>query len=173
MIFTDRVRSTRREVIVSLCLSVYTCGGGGYPTRSRWGYPSQVQSGGGTWIPPSQVRSQGVPQPRGVPPGQVRCWEVPDQVHVGGTLARSSQEGVPGYPPVRSGPGGYLSQVGYPPARSGVGGVPQQGGGVPRTAHGVLDKWRLVCLLRSRRRTFLLNSKKQKKNRLLGIECKR
>ena len=76
-----------------------------------------------------------------------------------------------GYPPggTRSGtpPGGYL--VRYPPGGSGYppGGVPGQvppGGGVRvpprggypvRTTEGVLTTRRAVCLLRSRRRTFL------------------
>ena len=51
------------------------------------------------------------------------------------------------------------TQVGYPPARSGWG-VPCQGGypvgGYPvRTTEGVLNTRQAVCLLRSRRRTFL------------------
>ena len=78
------------------------------------------------------------------------------------------------------GGGGYPSQVqtgGPQPGPDGGGGYPgqvQTGGGVPqpgpdrgvlvppppryRTTDGVLDTPRSVCLLRSRRRTFLLNN---------------
>ena len=46
-VFTDRVRSTRWEVIFSLCLSVHTCGGGGGPWPGPdWGYPGHVQMRG-------------------------------------------------------------------------------------------------------------------------------
>ena len=57
----------------------------------------------------------------------------------GGYPARSS----PGYPA-----GGY--QVGYPPGQVRTGGYPV------RTTEAVLTTRRAVCLLRSRRRTFLL-----------------
>ena len=73
-LFTDRVRSTRREIIVSIYLSVNTCpGGGGCPGHVQLrggggGYPSQVQLGGSTparvhlpRVPPSQVRTGGYP----------------------------------------------------------------------------------------------------------------
>ena len=78
----------RREVIVSLCLSVHTCGG-----------------------------------------------DTPARSSQGGTPARSSWGGDPSQ-------GGTC--LGYPP--------PQD-----RTAHGVLDTPRSVCLLRSCSRTFLLS----------------
>ena len=132
---TDRVRSTRREVIVSLCLSVHTCGGGGGVTLAR-----SIRGGGGTsaggapaWgTPAREVPAQGTPWPgqdtggypsqgaptRGTPPGQVRM-------------------GVPQL-------GGHPSRVPPPPP-------PRD-----RTAHGVLDTPRSVCLLRSRRRTCYL-----------------
>ena len=107
---------------------------------------------GGTWVryPPrggTQVR---------YPPGGYSS-----QVHPrGGTRVRYTPGGVPG-----SGtpPGGYPGQV---PPRGGTrvryppGGVPGSGtppGGYPgRTTEGVLTTRRAVCLLRSRRRTFLL-----------------
>ena len=75
----------------------------------------------------------------------------------GGTLVRypSGQVrmgGVPwsgGYP----GRGGYPGQV--PPQPGQDGGVPCWGGYPGRTTKGVLTTRRAVCLLRSRRRTFL------------------
>ena len=93
VIITDRARSTRREVIVSLCLSVHTCGGGGVPqpdgtrpeyhppARSGWGVPQpgDVHLG---HPPPGQVRTGGTPvrgHPPGVPPSQVRMVEYPSQ----------------------------------------------------------------------------------------------
>ena len=102
---------------------------GGYPARSSWG-------GVPCW--------GGVPR-EGYPPSQVRVGGYPCRVP---PLARSGW-GVPcrgGYPA-----GG--TQVGYPPpARSGW------GGGYPvRTTEGVLASQRTVCLLRSRRRTFLFD----------------
>ena len=68
-IFTDRVRSTRREVIVSLCLSVHTSGGRGgtRPGPASWGVPHLgyppirpgwgVSQWGGTppWVPLSDL----------------------------------------------------------------------------------------------------------------------
>ena len=138
-VFTDRVCSTRREVIFSLCLSVHT-----------WGrYDSQVQRG----LPPSNLG-----------------W--------GGTLARSGW-GV-GVPPAKDGIPLTRSRHGYsgvPPARDGV--PPGQGWGIPQldlgwgtppsgpepgpgmghpplwTTEGVIATWWSVCLLHSRRRTFL------------------
>ena len=102
----------------------------------------------------------GVPQPGGVPTQ-------------GTPLARSGRgypsQGVPtqGTPLARSGweiPQPRGCHLGYPPQGQDRG-VPQPGGvhpGYPpppppryRTAHGVLDKRRSVCLLRSRRRTLL------------------
>ena len=57
--------------------------------------------------------------------------------------------------------------AGYPP------GPGQDGGGYPvRTTEGVLTTRRVVCLLRSRRRTFLFISKfgfaKKEREKLLG-----
>ena len=116
---------------------------GGYPGQvPPGGYPGQVPPRGGT-----QVRYP-LP-PRGVP-GSGTPW---------GTRVRYPPGGVP-----RSGtpPGGYPGQV---PPRGGTrvryppGGVPGSGtppGGYPgRTTEGVLTTRRAVCLLRSRRRTFL------------------
>ena len=108
---------------------------------------------------------EGYPARRGVP------WSGP----AGGYPAG----GYPGQvPPIRPGQdGGYPAGgtlVRYPPARSGGGypawGVPwpgtpphkvRTGGGYPgRTTEGVLNTRRAVCLLRSRRRTFLFYLKK-------------
>ena len=93
---------------------------------ARGGYPARSSWEGGT-LPGG---GGGCPAGWGVP-----CWGVPCQ---GGTL-----------------PGG--AQVGFPPPQPGQdGGVPCRGGGYPvRTTEGVLTTRRAVCLLRSRRRTFL------------------
>ena len=106
-------------------------GQGGYP---RWGTPWPGQHGG-------YLRWGTPPAGMGVPsPGQVRTVRVPKV----------------GYP---------IAGMGYPLARSGWG-VPEveyalSGMGVPpppyMTADGVLDTPRSVCLLCSRRRTFLLS----------------
>ena len=65
LIFTDRVRSTRREVIVSLCLSVHTYGGGGYPARSSQGWEGGTSARGVTQDPPwpGQVPGGGTEYP--------------------------------------------------------------------------------------------------------------
>ena len=87
-----------------------------------------------------------------------------------GTVPARSGWGVPEveYPPVRSGWGyprwGTPRWDGVPPARSGQGyprwGIPCRDGVTSplryRTADGVLDTPRSVCLLSSRRRNFLL-----------------
>ena len=86
--------------------------------------------------------------------------------------------GVPhlGYPPIRPGQGvphlgspssdlagGVPCQGGTPPwvtpSQTWLGGTPAGGGTPPQVTDGVLDTPRSVCLLRSRRRTFLLNVK--------------
>ena len=135
-------------------------------TRVR--YPSR----GGTRTPPGgvprsggylgQVPPRGVPgsgTPRGVPgppgggggtrvrypprggyPGQVPPGGYLGQVPPGGVPGSGTPGGVPGPPP-----GGVVPRSGTPP------------GGYPgRTTEGVLTTRRAVCLLRSRRRTFLL-----------------
>ena len=106
-IVTDRVRSTRREVIFSLCLSVHTHGGyqvqpggGGYPISGQRGYPN-----------PTLDRSrQGVPW--GTPPARDGVPPCLDLDRGGGTPARSRW----GYPPDQVQTRGTL---GYPPARRG------------------------------------------------------
>ena len=145
------------------CHGVLCLGEGGYPARGypAGGYPAK----GGTQVgyPPGQVR-MGVPcWGTGVP-----CWGrgVPCQVCtlLGGTLLGGYPAGGThvGYPPARSGCGGTLpggTQIGYPwqdtcPCQVRMGGYPA--GGYPvRTTEGVLTTRRAVCLLRSRRRTFL------------------
>ena len=120
-----------------------TPGGGGYPARSSWGGTLPGPAWGGTLL-------------RGYPAQGIPC--------LGGTLWGYPAQGIPcqggnqvGYPP-RPGqdggtlPGGYPTWV--PPS-------PQQGtprpewGGYPVRTTGVLTTRRAVCLLRSRRRTFL------------------
>ena len=88
----------------------------------------------------------------------------------GGTPARSSPGGYPlpggGTPCQESTPPRVTSSVGpaggggtpprIPPHHTWPGGTPCRGGGTPlRETDGVLDTPRSVCLLRSRRRTFL------------------
>ena len=121
---------------------------GGYPARSSWGVPCRgvpcqgvpcggYPAGGGTL--PGGTLLGGTP--RGYPAGGVHCQ--------GGTL--------PGYPSSQVRTGGTLpvSPGRAPPSRV----LPQpgqDGGGYPgRTTEGVLNTRRAVCLLRSRRRTFL------------------
>ena len=119
----------------------------------------------------------------GVPISHNALQHFPECHEAAGGLPRSGYPpgGLPrsGYPPgglPGSGtpPGGYPGQVpprgvprsGYPPGGAGsgtpLGGVPRSGypprGGYPgRTTEGVLTTRRAVCLLRSRRRTFLLS----------------
>ena len=175
----------RREgtLFTGVCLST-PGGGGGLPHLHPiilqlvpcpfWGCPhdwSQVPS----WVSTLARSGWGVPQPGpdGDYPGQ--GWVSPGQVRMGGTPARSRWgKGYPlprdGVPPLRDGippsqgRGTPLGQVrkgypcpgmgcpqwgmGYPPARDGV---PLQ----DRTADGILDTQQTVCLLHSRRRTFL------------------
>ena len=111
LIITDRVHSTKREVIVSLCLSVHTCGGHPGQGGACPGYPP-ARSGQG--VPQSGGTCGGYPQPgqnRGYPSQKAPAWGTPP--------ARSEvRTGVPQ-------PGG--THPGYPPARSGWG-VPQPGG---------------------------------------------
>ena len=158
-IFTDRVRSTRRELIVSLCLSVHTCRGGGTPARSsqpRGGTLTRSSHLGGgypmggypTLGTPHQTRP-GVPQ---------LGWGYPPWVPLLSDLAGGTP---PQVPPIRPGWGGYptlgtpcQTWPGVPPLSDLAGGTPT-GGTPPRISDGVLDTPQSVCLLRSRRRTFL------------------
>ena len=120
-------------------------GSGGVPCRG--GYPGQ----GGTLVRYPPARSGwggtllGGTLAGGVPwPGGTLVRYPPSQVRMGGYPAG----GVPwlgGYP------GWGVPWSGTPPARSGWGGYPG------RTTEGVLTTRRAVCLLRSRRRTFLFN----------------
>ena len=103
------------------------------PPRGR-GVPGQVPPLGGSGYPPWGGTRSGTP---GGVPGQVPPW--------GGTRSGTPRGGTrSGTPPV----GG----VRVPP----LGGYPVRWGGYPvRTTEGVLTTRRAVCLLRSRRRTFL------------------
>ena len=131
--------------------------GGGYLT----GYPPWE---GGSGYPPGGVPDQ-VPPPggSGYPPG-VPDWVPPRGVRapppLGGYLTRYPR-GVRVLPPpggvwVPPPPlGGYLTR--YPPGGVWVPPSPRGGGFPGRTTEGVLTTRRAVCLLRSRRRTFLFN----------------
>ena len=134
---TDRVHSMRLEVIVSLCQSTPAVGGT-LARSSGWGTQLGGEPTQGTPLARSEWR--GTPA-RGCLPS------VPtDQVRMGGTPARGH---LPRVPPRPGQDVGYNSQgcsLGVPPGR----GTPRD-----RTSHGVLDTPRSVCLMRSRRRTFL------------------
>ena len=109
------------------------------------GYPIPGQGRG---LPPSQVRTEGVPHLRsgweGVPPPPIRVRSGP----------RSGQGGTPSRSGASSGWGRCL---GYPPPHPGQ--VPvHDRGGLPTTVTTwhVLATWPAVCLLRSHRKTLLL-----------------
>ena len=136
-IITDRVRSTREGYVLtrvcpSICLSTP---GGGYPSQIQMGVP--LLKGYPTLSTPPPFYLVGGTPPQ-VPPPSIRPgWGVPPPP------PPSDLAG--GYPR----PGGNPPQVTPPP--------PHQTwpeGGYP-TSGGVLDTPRSVCLLRSRRRTFL------------------
>ena len=121
-------------------------GGGGGTRTPRGGVPgSGTPGGGGGGVPGS-----------GTPPGDTQVRYPPGGVYTrvrvppgGGTRVR--------YPP---GGGGVYPGQGTPRGVPGSGTPPTPpggGGGYPgRTTEGVLTTRRAVCLLRSRRRTFLL-----------------
>ena len=164
--FTARVRSTTGRYCFHRCLSVHR---GGYPYPIMLCNISQNAMGqwGGTWpgtplgvpdwVPPGGTW---LGTPPGYPPGGYLTGYPP-----GGTWLGTPPGDLTGYPPggdLTGYPGGYLT--GYPP-RGVPDRVPPQGGyltgypprgGYPgRTTEGVLTTRRAVCLLRSRRRTFL------------------
>ena len=90
--------------------------------------------------------------------GGVPCHIQPGGTLMGGYPARGyparSSGGVPCW-----GGGGGGTLVRYLPPRPGQDGGYPAGGGYPgRTTEGVLNTRRAVCLLRSRRRTFLFNA---------------
>ena len=159
-VITDRVRSTRREVIVSLCLLVHTCRGGtpaspsqpmrGYPDR---GVPHLRYPSSQTWL--GGILIGGTPP--WVPPPPCQTWL--EGYPTSGTPNQTCLGGTPPQVPHQTWPrgtlmGGTPPQV--PPILPGQGGTPM-GGTPPRVTDGVLDTPRSVCLLRSRRRTFLFH----------------
>ena len=96
LLFTDRVRSTRGKVIVSLCLSVHTCRGGGTPARS-----SQPEGGTPHWVPPPLDLAREVPHLRYLP------------VRPGGGVPRQGDPTL-GAPPIGPGRGGPRPGGGTP-----------------------------------------------------------
>ena len=144
-------------------MSVHTCGEGtpsqvwvgGYPIlglgrrvphpRSQWGYPIPGPDGG--YPIPGEV-----PHPRS-------GWGYPILL-TGVPHPRSEQEGVP--PPFKTGwvtpPPPIQDWMGYPPIQDWMGYPSIQdwmGYHQPQSAKQALATRRMVCLLRSRRRTFL------------------
>ena len=135
---------------------------GGYPDRG--GTPPQVPPsdlarGHQPWIPPSDLAG-------GSPMGGTPPWVPSIRPGQGGTLTGGTPSRVP--PHHWTWLGGTLTggvpHLGYPPVGPGQGvpqqGVPQWGGGTPSRV--VLDTARSACLLRSRRRTFLLRQSSTK-----------
>ena len=120
-------------------------GVGGYHARSSGGVPHGGYPAGGTLLGGTLLG-----YPGRVPPGQVR---------MGGTLPGYPPQGTPTQPGQGGGTllGGWYPGRGTPPGR--VPSWPGQDGGVGgypgRTTEGVLNTRWAVCLLRSRRRTFL------------------
>ena len=160
------------RVCPSIHPSVHTQGGGGTLARSSWG--------GGTppWVPPIRPGQGGTltgGTPPQVPPGQTwpggtppwvppirPCRGTPPWVPpprwtwLEGTLTGGTPPWVPPIRPCGGYPDWGVPHLGYHPVRPGCGGTPT--GGHPtsyRITDGVLDTPRSVCLLRSRRRTFL------------------
>ena len=158
---------------------------GGYlgQVPPRGGYPGPGTPPGGylTQVPPrggylTQVPPGGVPDP-GTPPGGYLTQVPPPG---GGTQVQVPPRGGSGNPPGVPGPGtppggvprspqGGYPDLGTPRGWGTLPGYPLGGGdpdrGTPRgwgypgrTTEGVLTTRRAVCLLRSRRRTFLLES---------------
>ena len=107
-----------------------------------------------TWgVPISHNALQHFPECHGTAGGVPArsSWGVPCQVQLGGTLAGevSCQGGTLLGGTLSGGTLPVGTQVGYPP---------RSGGGYPvRTTEGVFTTRRAVCLLCSRRRTFLFN----------------
>ena len=130
IIFTARVRSTTGRYCFHRCLSVHRGG--------RGGYPGQVPP-----PPPGGVPGSGTP-PGGYP-GPGTPLGVPGPPTPPGGVPRSRYP--PGGTPIWVPPQGGVPRSRYPPPRGGYPG---------RTTEGVLTTRRAVCLLRSRRRTFLL-----------------
>ena len=146
-IFTDRIRRMREGNDFSLSTPV---GGGGE-------VPRPGPAGGGT-------PARGVPLPGGIPHlgypplvGPGRGYPLP------GIVPHLRYTPPPPIGPHRGVlPGRGVPHLGYPPPPplsdlASRGGTPCGGGGVTplRETDGVLDTARSVCLLRSRRRTFL------------------
>ena len=133
------------KVIASVCLFAHTLADRGERGVTRWGwYLPWPGPDGGTMVPCSFPGPfQGVPQSFwGVPPARPG-WGIPP-ARTGMVYPWPGQDGVPphhvrmGYPP-------WPDQDGVPPP-------PQD-----RAAERALATRRAVCLLRSRRRTFLLS----------------
>ena len=156
IIFTDRVRSTTERLCFDMCLFIHqsVCphlwGEGGTQARSRGGTQARSSRGGG-----------GYPDRGSTPTGGYPRWSAPHQIWMGGTPTGYPDGGYPRWgTPHQTWMGGTLTggiRGGVPPIRPGQGGTPTGARSTPlRLTDGELDKRRSVCLLPSRRRTFLL-----------------
>ena len=156
---------------MSVHLSVHTWGGG---------TPARFTPGGGVAVPPAG----GTPQqalPEGTPHRVPPLCDLARGTHLRYPPLDLAAGGYPtsGNPPIGPGQGGYPLLGGtphqVPPCQTWLGGVPLLGGTPPqvtpppsdlaggypllggtppKVTAGVLDTLRLVCLLRSRRKTF-------------------
>ena len=164
-LFLPTAYVVRREgyVLTRVCLSVHTGGGGGTPARSRreGGTPARSSRG----VPPARgYPTSGTPHLR-YPPGSDLAGGYPDggiphlrytplPVRPDWGVPRQVEGTPPQVPPHQTWLGvpqwGRVPHLRYPP--SDLGGTPMGLGTPPRV---VLDTPRSVCLLRSRRRTFL------------------
>ena len=152
VIFTDRVRSTMGRLCfdscLSFCLSTPQPGpAGGYPDGGvpHLGYPPPIRPGGGEgWGTDGGYPTSGTP---------------PSDLARGGAPMDGTPPQVSPSRPGRGVPNGGYPTSGTPPHRTWLGGTSTGGGGYPTSV--VLDTPRSVCLLRSRRRTFLLPTYRQ------------
>ena len=146
-----------------------------YGADTWGGVPGQVQLGGYPYpIMLCNITQNSMGQTPGGGTQPAPAGGVPCQVRTHGTLLRGYPGRVPPRPGQQGGsqvgnPPSRVPPTGYPPDQDGgtlLGGYPgrvhppgqvRMGGGYPvRTTEGVLTTRWAVCLLRSRRRTFLL-----------------
>ena len=145
------------KVLFSVCQFTPRPGGGGYPiwltvggglSHPRSGFGggarSQVQTGGGVYPIPGLAGGEGTPS-SGLDGGIPSCWwgGTPFNIKMGG-YPHPGLDGVPPHPRLDGVPPTSKAGWSNPPPSS-----------EDRSAQRALAMWRAVCLLRSRRRTFL------------------